>query len=348
MKKVKVGVIGLGMGRGHLRQYHQHPKVEVAAICDLNPELLNRLSKEYHVPGVYSDYRKMLKEVPLDAVSIATPNKWHAPMTHAALDAGLHVLCEKPMAMTVKEAEGMKAKAEKRKRNLMIHFNQRFTPIAFAMKAAVEKGIIGDIYFGRTFWHRQRGMPGFGGWFGQKAMSGGGPLIDLGVHRLDLAMWLMGYPEPAAVTGSAYNKIAGPIAKAQRKPFDVEDLACGLIKFHGGATLFLEASWALNMPSKESQRTELFGTQGSLVNRVEYGEPLIGEILTEKKGKFSIKPINPGKKKVPAAPYEFIASILEGRVPLASADQGVKVMKVLEGLYKSAVTGKEVRYDRKK
>ena len=133
----------------------------------------------------------MFKKADLDGVSVALPNKLHAPMTIKAIGRGLHVLCEKPMARTVREAERMLQAAKKARRNLMINFSYRFSDISYALKDEVERGAVGDIYFGRTVWHRRHGFPGFGGWFCDKDMAGGGPLLDLGVHRLDLALWLM-------------------------------------------------------------------------------------------------------------------------------------------------------------
>jgi predicted dehydrogenase len=281
-------------------------------------------------------------------VSIATPNAFHAPLTIAALKAGLHVLCEKPMAMTVKEAEKMQAAAEKAGKNLMINFSYRFSPMSFALKQQVDAGVIGQIYFGRTVWHRRRGMPKFGGWFGTKALSGGGPLIDLGVHRLDLALWLMDYPEPISVSGSAYNVIAAKRARLEKKHYDVEDCAAGLIKFDDGQTLILEASWALNIQEKEHMVTSLYGTEGGLVQKnTNGGYEFTAEIYTEENGSLFTKKLDGTTTGVPTSYWEFIDSILEKRPPLATGEQGLKVMKILEGIYKSSRTGKEVRYSQK-
>jgi len=207
-KTIRVGVVGLGMGRAHIEGYRRHPGCEVVAIADVDAKRLAECGDKYGIAQRYADAAAMFREAELDAVSIAVPNKFHCPLTLAALRRGLHVLCEKPMAMTVAEAESMKRAADKAKRNLMLNFSFRFTNASFALKQQVAAGVIGDVYFGRTVWHRRRGLPGFGGWFGNKEMSGGGPLIDLGVHRIDLALWLMGHPEPVAVSGSAYNVIA--------------------------------------------------------------------------------------------------------------------------------------------
>ena len=224
-RKLRMGVIGLGMGRGHARGYHSHPQAELVALCDLDEKRLGETAEELGVEQTYTDVDAMFKKADLDGVSVALPNKLHAPMTIKALGRGLHVLCEKPMARTVREAERMLQAAQKARRNLMINFSYRFSDMSYALKDEVERGAVGDIYFGRTVWHRRRGFPGFGGWFCDKDMAGGGPLLDLGVHRLDLALWLMDYPEPVAVSGSTYDPLARVEARRQRKPYTVEDLA---------------------------------------------------------------------------------------------------------------------------
>jgi predicted dehydrogenase len=262
-------------------------------------------------------------------------------MAVAALKAGLHVMCEKPMATTVREAKRMQAAARRAGKNLMIHFNQRFEPTNTALKQQVASGVIGEVYYGRTVWHRRRGVPGFGGWFTTRAMSGGGPLIDLGVHRLDLALWWMGYPEPLAVSGATHNVIAREMAAREKKTYDVEDSACGLVKFANGASLLLEASWALNVEG-EHLVTTLSGTRGGL--RQQAGAERVAEIYTEENGSLFTKRLDVAQPSVPSAHQEFVASILEKREPSVTADEGIKVMKILEGIYRSAETGREVRY----
>ncbi|MFC1672300.1 Gfo/Idh/MocA family protein, partial [Planctomycetota bacterium] len=196
MDTLRVGVIGLGMGCGHVKTFQSHPNAEVVAIADVNEERLHPLKDELGVPVGYTSGEEMIRNETLDIVSVCTPNKFHKPLTLEALNAGCHVLCEKPMAMSAAEGREMVAAAKEAGKRLMINFSYRFNEQSFALKKQVDTGILGDVYFARTVWHRRRGMPGFGGWFGQKALSGGGPLIDLGVHRIDLALWLMGYPKP--------------------------------------------------------------------------------------------------------------------------------------------------------
>lgn len=234
MKKLRAGVIGLGMGMAHVAGYREHPDVEVVAIADTDPDRLASRGRELGIASQYTDPIAMLRKERLDLVSVATPNKFHKPLTLAALKAGCHVLCEKPMAMNAKEGREMVAAAEEARRRLMINFSYRFNDQSCAMKKAVDSGMLGDVYYARTVWNRRRGLPGFGGWFGQKCLSGGGPLIDLGVHRLDLALWLMNYPKPAWVMGGTYCPIGSRLAKTHNQCFDVEDFSSAMVKFENG------------------------------------------------------------------------------------------------------------------
>lgn len=344
-KKLKVGVIGLGMGKGHLRDYHSNPKCEVVAVADVDQERLDLIGDEYGVQRRYLSGEQLLEKENLDAVSIATPNKFHHPLTMAALNKNMHVLCEKPMAMTVAEAQEMKETADRKGKNLMINLSYRFSDMSFALKQQVEDGVIGDIYFGRTVWHRRRGIPRFGGWFGQKELSGGGPLIDLGVHRIDLALWLMGYPEPVSVYGSTYNVIAKELARRDKKKFTVEDLACGIIKFEGGQTLIVEASWALNINEPEHMITSLYGDKGGLVHKnVGGGYSMAAELYVEEAGNHYTKVLDRACVSAPTPYKDFIDSIIEGRNPLATGEHGLKVQKILNGLYESSVTGEPVKF----
>lgn len=341
--KLRVGVIGLGMGRHHLMEYVKHPRVEVAAIADPDSERLEGVGGEFAVPARYTTAGEMLAKEALDVVSVAVPNKFHKELTVAALEAGCHVLCEKPMAMSAGEAREMLAASRRTGRRLMINFSFRFTEQSYALKKQVDSGVLGDIYFARTIWHRRRGMPGFGGWFGTKALAGGGPLIDLGVHRLDLALWLMGYPRPTWVMGSTYNAIAAAKAKAAGKTFDVEDMAVGLVKFDNGATLEVEASWAANIKENERMETRLLGTQGGLVQRnVAEGYTFEAEMFVEREGcQFDMK-LHPPVPEAQSSMAHFVDCILADRPHTATGEEGLIVMELLDALYLSAATGEPV------
>lgn len=337
MKKLRVGVIGLGMGRGHVMGFQRHPQAEVVALADLNPERLARVGDEFKVPGRYTDALEMLKKEKLDIVSVATPNCLHKPLTLAALEAGCHVLCEKPMAMNTAEADDMLAAAKTAGKRLMINFSFRFNPMSQALKSEVDSGALGDIYFGRTIWLRRRGMPGFGGWFGQKNLSGGGPLIDLGVHRLDLALWLMNYPTPVWVMGSTYDPIAAEEAKRQGKAFDCEDFAVGLIKFANGATLEVEASWAAHIQERELIETRLLGTKGGLLQRnLAEGFTFEAGFFSTRNGVlYNLKPHEP-MPACPSSMEHLVDAIIRDEPHIASGEEGRTVMQLLDALYESA------------
>lgn len=347
MEKVRVAVIGLGMGRNHVKGFVAHPAADVVAIADTDEKRLKEIGDLYNIPGRYTDAAKMLRSKKLDAVSIATPNKFHKPLALAAFKAGCHVLCEKPMAMNAREAERMLVASRRAGKLLMINFSYRFREQSMALKKEVETGALGDVYFARTVWHRRRGIPGFGGWFCSRALAGGGPLIDLGVHRLDLALWLMNYPKPVWVMGSMYCNIASVLARREGKVFDVEDLAVGLIKFENGATLEIEASWAANIAEKELMETRLLGTRGGLIqHNIHEGYEFEAELYLESEGVLSNRKIVAMEKPVHTSYYCFIESILGNAAPVATGEEGLIVMELLDALYKSATTGKPVQIRR--
>ena len=234
--------------------------------------------------------------------------------------------------------------ARKADRRLMINCSYRFSDQSFALKKQVDTGILGDIYFGRTVWHRRRGIPGFGGWFGTKELSGGGPLIDLGVHRLDLALWLMNYPKPAWVMGAAFDPIASERAKKEGKTYDVEDLAAACIKFENGAMLMVEASWALNQKENERMVTQLYGTQAGLTQQnVGEGYQFEAEIHLEREGcQFDMKLHPPVPESKPAMAH-FVDAILNNEPHIATGEEGYVVMQILDAIYESASTGAPVK-----
>lgn len=340
---LRVGVIGLGMGRGHVNAYASHKNAKVVAIADVDESRLSSIGDQHGIVGRYTDPMKMIRKEGLDIVSVATPNKFHKPLTIAALKAGAHVLCEKPMAMNAREAREMLAAAQDADRRLMINFSYRFSEASAALKHEVDKGVLGDVYFARTQWLRRRGMPGFGGWFGTKALAGGGPLIDLGVHRLDLALWLMGYPKPKWVLASTYDHIASRIAKKEKKHFDVEDFAVGLVKFVNGATLEIEASWAGNIKENELMQTRLLGTKGGLVQFNKNGTyEFDADLFVEKGGKLTdLKPKAPARRESNAMTH-FVNAIIKNRPHMATGEEGLIVMELLDAIYNSAKSGKPV------
>ena len=343
MKTLRCGVIGLGVGRMHIKGYQGSPNAEVVALADLDPARLDAVGEQYGIPGRYTSVREMLKSEGLDVVSVATPNKFHKPLTLEALRAGCHVLCEKPMAMSASEGHAMIAAAEKAGRRLMINFSYRFLHGGQALKRAVDRGELGDVYFAKSIWHRRRGVPGLGGWFGQKELAGGGPLIDLAVHRIDLALWLMGYPRPEWVLGATYDPIAAAQAKREGKHFDVEDMAVALVRFTNGATLEVEASWAANVSEPQLMETRLFGAKGGAVHRNKNGGyEFEAELFIERDGDHYDAKLQREVESGTAMAH-FVDCILHDRAHMATGEEGLIVMEILDAIYKSARLGKPVR-----
>lgn len=336
------------MGRSHIKNYQKHPGARVVAVADINKNRLDLVGDEHDIKKRFTAGEELIEaagKLELDIISIATPNKYHKTITVAALKAGCHVLCEKPMAMNTQEALEMESAARESGRRLMINFSFRFNKVADALKKQVNSGRLGEIYFARTIWLRRLGMPGFGGWFGQKSLSGGGPLIDLGVHRIDLAMWLMGYPKPVWVLGSTYNHIASRIAEKAGKDFDVEDIAIAMVKFENGATLEAEASWAANIEQKELMETRLLGTKGGVLYENENGGyGFKGSVFYESDGyQYDAKLNTDSQVAVPSAMEHFVDSILNDKPHMATAREGIIVMELLDAIYASAERGEPVK-----
>lgn len=343
-QRLRVGVIGLGIGRMHIEGWRQHPHVEVVAIADADPVRLAAVGDQFGIPGRHTSAEAMLASESLDVVSVCTPNKFHKDLTLAALAAGCHVLCEKPMAMNADEGREMLAAAERAGKRLMINFSYRFSAQSRALKAQVDGGVFGEFYFGRSVWHRRRGMPGFGGWFGTKALAGGGPLIDLGVHRLDLALWLMGYPKPTWVMGATYDPIARALADKAGKTFDVEDLATAFIRFENGATLALEASWAANIAEADLMETRLLGTRAGLLQKnLNEGYTFDAHIFTELNGAPFDLHLHQAATPAPSAMHDYADAILNDRPHPAPGEEGLIVMELLDAIYESARTGAPVK-----
>ena len=353
MDKLKVAVIGNGGISGvHLRGYSLNPDVEIYALCDINEERLNRRGDEYHVDPArrFTDVNEMLAACPeIEAVSVCTWNAAHAQCAIAALNAGKHVLCEKPMAMTVEEAEAMQAAAEKNNRLLMIGFVRRFGNDCAIMKDFIDNGYFGDIYYAKATYLRRKGCPG--GWFGDKARSGGGPLIDLGVHIIDLCRYLMGNPKPVSVYGATFNKLgnrsnikskAGYISQTRENEdiFNVEDLATAMIRFDNGSVLQIEASFSLNI-EKDEGVLQLFGTKAGAKLDPEltiYSE--MNDYMTNVKLANSTALSFDGLFENEI--NHFVECVRTGKPCRNPAQDGVTLMKILTGIYKSAETGHEV------
>ncbi len=358
-KKLGYGLIGCGGcgERKHLASYEKlKDDVEIIAVCDADREKAERVAKEHGVPKVYPSYKELLADKSIDVVSIVTSNVTHMPIAVAALKAGKHVHIEKPIAMNAKEAQAIVEARDRSGRKLMVALNNRFTDAALFAKSYVAKGALGDIYHARCGWRRRQGcgQMQYGTWFADKSLSGGGPMIDLGVHYFDLTLHLMGFPEPVAVSASCYDKIAHPpkgqevkgsvmLEKHKLKPgakYDVEDIAVGFAKFEGGASVAFEFSWASHV-EKETSYMELLGTKGGLSLR-DWGNEF--KIFTEEDG--ALLDITPSvRKNAPWGEAEtryFVDCLKAGRNPSSSPEDALKMMKVIDAIYKSSDIGREV------
>jgi len=356
-QKLKLGIIGTGgiFNGAHLKALRAMKDVEIVALCDIKPSQYERFQDELGVPDdrCFTDFTEMVKLPDLDAVDICTPNLYHSHAAVAALEAGKHVFCEKPDAVDVAEARRMADAAQASGKTLMVMRNNRFRADTRWLKGFIDRGEMGEVYTGRCGWIRRRGIPGKGGWFTTKELSGGGPLIDLGVHMLDLAIWLMGNPAPVAVSGATYCKFADDEGESDSEhakfgegeadgTFDVEDLAIGFIRFDNGASLQVECSWASNI-EKEGNFVELRGTKaGAKVGGGDF------KVFTESGGALADLEPKPGKGEWGGHGghlAHFVDVVLRGSTPINTPQDGVHMIGILSALYESAETGKEVRLD---
>lgn len=342
---LRVGIIGAGIGQAHIRGYSKVNEAQVVAVCDLNEARARQVAQDNDLAEaqIFADYRAMLDAVELDAVSVCVPNIAHRPLAVDCLNAGKHVICEKPLAFNAREAQKIADAATKNGRKCMVAQVNRFRADSIFLKQCIQSGELGNVYYAHTGWLRKRGIPGYGGWFTTKELSGGGPLIDIGVHLLDIAWWLCGCPQPVSITGVTYAEF-GPRGKGvggwgTAKPegtFNVEDLAVGLIRFANGLTINLEVSWALNN-ERERQWCQIYGNEGGC----EWGENVglyreLNNVLT------TTKPDLPQRDPWQGEMQHFVDSILNDTTPDPDATQGVTMMKMLDAIYKSAETKREV------
>lgn len=350
-KKLRVGVVGVGgISESHIAGYKADPRVELAAFCDINEERLKEKGKRHGVTRLFTDVREMVKMPDLDAVSVCTWNSAHAPCTIAALEAGKHVLCEKPMAMNTAEAEAMREAARKSGKLLMIGFVRRFGNDCAVVQDFQREGYFGELYYAKATYLRRNGCPG--GWFGDKSRSGGGPLIDLGVHVIDLTRYLLGNPQPVSVYGATFRKLGNrpdiktgvsyaASDKGDADIFDVEDLATAMIRFDNGAVLSIEASFSLNI-EKDEGKIELFGTKAGAKMDPEL------TLYSQTAGYMTNTTIATGTALDFNGLFEreiahFVSCATgEESVCRAPAEDGITLMKILDAAYESARTGHEV------
>lgn len=345
---LRFGVLGAGqISRVACREINQHSRAKVAAIADPHPERLAELAEE--LPGVrtYADNAALLSDAAVDAVFIATPNVFHAPLALAALAAGKHVLVEKPFAMNATEAAEVVAAAERAERHLSVGMNLRFNPDAQRVAQLVGQGALGDVYHAKAFWFRRAGIPKLGTWFCSKALAGGGALYDIGVHLLDLALFAMNRFDPLSVSGQTYTSFGqrglgeGGWGMSERAhpEFDVDDAATALLRFAGGATLTLDVSWAVHQKEADRMNVLLHGTDA--------GAGLFpGELY-----RYGPEPGAYEHAPLPASPltyphrsrfHHFIGCVLGSETPCVTPAQALAVQRILDAIYESSRLGREV------
>ncbi|MHB0859380.1 MAG: Gfo/Idh/MocA family protein [Anaerolineae bacterium] len=341
---VRIGIIGAGgiARHAHMPGYRAQKDVKVVAVSDVAPGRAAEFAQEFDIPKAYDSFEEMLRQEKLDGVSVCTPNFAHRDPAVAALNAGVNVLCEKPIAMNHAEGCEMVEAARRNGKILQIGLHWRFTSEAQALKRFVLAGELGDIYYGEATCMRRRGIPGWGV-FTQKALQGGGALIDIGVHTLDHTMWLMGNPRPVSVMGATYaafgkrSDVVSIWAPWDSTKFDVDDMGVAMVRFDNGATLMLRASWAANIETA-FEETRILGTQGGA-----YLKPLkvfkeMHQVLVD------ITPAHLPEVKPHTAEIAHFVACVRGEAECQVVPEHVlDVQAVLDAVYQSAESGHEVR-----
>ena len=354
---IKVGVIGAGgMAHYHIQGFRQ-AGAEVVAMADVNMEAAKASAEKNDIPNVFGDVAEMLAS-DIDAVSIIVPNKFHAPLSIQALEAGKHVFCEKPPALNAPQVEEMIAARDKAGKFLMFNFNNRARPESREMMKMISAGDAGKINSAQAKWCRRTGIPGFGGWFTTRELSGGGPVIDL-LHMLDLAMYFMGNPKPAYVIGNTFDDhitdkaFKGPWGIPDREGgvTDVEAAAHGFVTFETGQTLSFQMSWAEMVKREEvsvvfqgvtmgGKVERLFGSDGDDETAIDTCEIYVQEDGKSVDKKIQVEECEDMGRINSAA--NFIEAIEGKSEPLNNAEQGLALMQIIDAVYLSAETGKPV------
>ena len=342
--KLKIGIIGVGniAQNAHIPAILKQDDVELIAVCDINEERAKEVATKYDLKYATNDINELLAIEEIDAIHVCTWNNGHAEAVIAAANAGKHILCEKPMAMNGKECERMMEAVKNNKVIFMMGFVNRFRYESKVIKTMAEKGKLGEIYYGHTRWLRRRGTPL--GWFTDLSKSGGGPVIDIGVHMIDLTWYLMGKPKPTSVSATVHKKIGDYKTKGVDRwvaldtdnlVFNTEDSAAGFIRFENGVTMTFEVSWAIN-GQDSGVISEIFGDKaGASLNPLKiYGE--------EEGFLVDMNPIVKEENSFSNEIRHFVDCIKEGKEPMVPIEDGVTIQKILNGIYESAKLGKEV------
>ncbi|MFD2612235.1 Gfo/Idh/MocA family protein [Paenibacillus gansuensis] len=348
-RSIQLGIIGAGnIGNVHMLGFKQMPEVNLAAVTDTFLPLAQLRAQEHDIARVHHTPDELLADDSLDAVIIAVPNQWHAPLAIKALQSGKHVLLEKPMGIDSQTAKQIVEAQRESGKVLMVAHQMRWDWLPLQLKEQIDKGAMGRIYNAKAGWMRRKGIPGWGTWFTRKEEAGGGPLIDIGVHLLDLSLHLMGSPKPVSVFGTTYAEF-GPKKKgigSWGKPnwngyYDVEDLATAMIKLDNGATLTLDVSWAVHMNTDSNSFIHLMGDTGGASITGSSGK-LLTEVFDQTVEVDLSKPENDEGERIRMNRH-FIECIQTGATPWTSAVTGYRNNLIIDAIYESSRTGNEVK-----
>jgi predicted dehydrogenase len=353
---VKIGIIGCGgIANGkHMPALSHVKEAEIVAFCDIIVERAEKAKATYGTEDaqVFSNYQEMLAQADLDVVHVCTPNASHAELSIAALEADCHVMCEKPMAKTTAEAKAMIEAANRTGKKLTIGYQNRFRKDSLYLHEVCAEGQLGNIYFGKAHAIRRRAVPTWGVFLDEEA-QGGGPLIDIGTHALDLTLWMMNNYQPKFVVGKAYHELSQTKNAANAwgswdpEKFSVEDSAFGFVVMENGATIFLEASWALNSLDVKEAKTTLMGSKaGADMNN---GLTINGEdhsLLYEKNIELETGGVDfyEGTGETPEIleAQSWISAVINDTEPVVKPEEAMVVTEILEAIYKSSATGEPV------
>ena len=350
--KIRLGIIGAGnIGNVHMQEFSKLGDLcEITAVTDAYLPLAEARTKEHGIAAVAASPEELIARTDVDAVVVCVPNQFHAPIAVQALEAGKHVLLEKPMAINAEAARQIMRAARDSDKTLMMSHQMRWESVPMQIKAQADRGELGRIYTAKTGWYRRKGIPGWGTWFTRMDQSGGGPLIDIGVHMLDLALYLMGNPKPVSVYGATYAEF-GPKKKGigtWGKPdwngvYDVEDLATAMIKMEDGSSLTLEVSWAVHMDTDSTPFLHLMGSEGGASYRGSRGKLLTEKFDRPLETELSVPENDEGARQ--RLSRHFLECVREGKEPITSALSGFTNSLILEAIYESSRTGNEVKLD---
>ncbi|MGO4236956.1 Gfo/Idh/MocA family protein [Pseudarthrobacter sp. YAF2] len=355
--ELRVGVVGIGWaGQQHLKAYSELDGVRIVSLAGMEQELREDLQAEYAIPNGFADWQDMLDHGGLDAVSVAVPTFLHAPIAIAALERGIHVLSEKPIARNAVEGQAMVDAARTAGRVLDVAFNHRRRGDIKALKDVIDTGGLGRPYYAKASWLRRSGIPTLGSWFTNPELAGGGPLADIGVHALDYALHLLGEPKVVAVSAATHSEL-GPqgrgggsrySAQATSHAFEVEDFASAFLRLEGGGTLLIEAGWATYRETDDLLDFTVYGTDGGAELKV-HGAPFppVGQlrVFTDKDGESAdyVPPVLPGRAH-DAVVEDFVTAV-RGGAAWAEHDGSLALYRaqIIDACYQSALEQREVR-----